>query len=414
MLDVFKQYRGLKKELYILLFGRTIASLGCLITMMITLILKNKMGFTPSQIANVLLIMGVIYLPGIYLSGKLTDRVDKRKLVLILSLISGCCMLVCSFIPLSLISIGLYIVSALMGHMQTPVYDALFSDLSATADREKAFSLNYLGGNLGGMLSPTIGGLLFENHLNIAFLITAVSALISVFLITFFTKDLTKIEEESTPGDYQKAAESHLSVIAILKERKTLILYLIGIVGAGVLYAQIFFLLPLNLEMLYGSKGALFFGSLMTTNSLIVISFTPLFIRWFKNVNDSTKMLLGNFLIAGALSCYIFVQGQIPSYYLVMIIFTFGELFNSLGQRPYLSKRMPASHRGRLTSFAIILSQAIEPLFQKLMGHLINEIGLIGCWIFVGVIGIVVVTIFVFLRQLDKKNYGDLYLVKTL
>lgn len=410
MLNIFSQYKGLRKELYILLFGRMIAAMGSLITMMITLILKNKMGFEPSEIANVLMIMGAVYIPGIYISGKLTDRVDKRKLLLVLTFIGGVCMLICCLIPLSLISIGLYIVSSLMGYMQFPVYDAIFADLSKTEDRDKVFSLNYLGANLGGMLTPTIGGLLFANHLDIAFLISAISAFVSIVLIAFFAKDLSKVEDDGILSDYQKAEETHLSELTILRERKTLILYLIGVVATSILYSQIFFLLPLNLEMLYGTGGAVYYGTLMTIGSLVVITFTPLCVKWFKNMSDVVKILVGNILITATLSCYIFIQGNIPGYYLVMVIFTFGEVFTTIGQKPYLSKRVPASHRGRITGLSIILTQAAEPLFQKLMGYLIGAIGLIGCWMFVSVIGVVVVAIFIVLSEYDKKDFANLYL----
>lgn len=42
--------------------------------------------------------------------------------------------------------------------IEGPSYDALVADLSDSESREKAYSLQYLGMNLGLVLSPTIAG----------------------------------------------------------------------------------------------------------------------------------------------------------------------------------------------------------------------------------------------------------------
>ena len=42
----FEQYKGLKREMYILFYGRIVTSMGSLIWPLVTLILKNKMGMT--------------------------------------------------------------------------------------------------------------------------------------------------------------------------------------------------------------------------------------------------------------------------------------------------------------------------------------------------------------------------------
>ena len=409
MLKIFNEYSGLRKEVYALLFGRTIAAMGSLIFMMLTLILKNKLGYSSGQIASILLIMGLLTMPGVYLSGKLADRYNKRNLIIILSLIHALCILVCAVLPLSEITVVFYIAGALFSQMQIPCYEALFTDLSGTKDRERVFSLNYLGGNVGGVMSPIIGGFLFENHLNLAFLVTAVSSLIGTALITFYVKDVSKVVEQGSEGSYQKAVDEKVSVIQILRERKMLILYLVCFVGAGVLYSQLNFLLPLNYELLYGARGAFYFGSIMTFNASIVIVGMPLFTFWLRKVKDTTKMLVGQILLAVGLAAYIFIQGIIPAYFVVMFIFTLGEITNSLAQRPYLSKRMPASHRGRIIGLSIIAGQIIEPLFQKVMGYVLDNYAIVVCWYLVAIIGLLVVVSYAWLRHVDKKHYPDLY-----
>ena len=69
-----KQYMGLRKELYIIFWGRVVTNMGALIWPMLTLILKNKMGMSASEIASLLLLLGCVQLPCMILGGKLADR----------------------------------------------------------------------------------------------------------------------------------------------------------------------------------------------------------------------------------------------------------------------------------------------------------------------------------------------------
>ena len=50
-----RQYGGLRREMYVVFFGRVVTNMGALIWPMLTLILKNKMGMSASEIASLLL-----------------------------------------------------------------------------------------------------------------------------------------------------------------------------------------------------------------------------------------------------------------------------------------------------------------------------------------------------------------------
>ena len=45
-MNLFKQYAGLRRELYIVFWGRVVTNMGALIWPMMTLILKNKLGIS--------------------------------------------------------------------------------------------------------------------------------------------------------------------------------------------------------------------------------------------------------------------------------------------------------------------------------------------------------------------------------
>ena len=50
-LKLFDMYRGLRREMYILFYGRIVTNMGALIWPMLTLILTVKIGMTAAQAA---------------------------------------------------------------------------------------------------------------------------------------------------------------------------------------------------------------------------------------------------------------------------------------------------------------------------------------------------------------------------
>ena len=50
-MKLFDQYRGLRKEIYILFFGRVVTNLGSMIWPVMTMILSQKLGLSASEIS---------------------------------------------------------------------------------------------------------------------------------------------------------------------------------------------------------------------------------------------------------------------------------------------------------------------------------------------------------------------------
>lgn len=98
----------------------------------------------------------------------------------------------------------------------------------------------------------------------------------------------------------------------------------------------------------------MYFGLMTSLNGLIVIIGTPILTKCASSLSDTAKLLTGQLLVCTALSMYIFIQGIIPMYYISMILFTLGEIITTLGSYPYLTRRIPASHRGRISSLVHI------------------------------------------------------------
>ena len=129
---------------------------------------------------------------------------------------------------MTLTSIIIFAVASLFQTIEWPSYDALVADFSSSRDRERAYSLSYMGSNLGLVLAPTIGGLLFNEHLNLAFLINGLSIAMSTALIFFLIKDTRREKDEEGGGVYEKELEGDVSAFSIIRQSRVVILFILA------------------------------------------------------------------------------------------------------------------------------------------------------------------------------------------
>ncbi len=400
------QYRNLSKEIYVLFFGRMVTSMGSLIWPVMTLILKNKLGYNATIIATIVMVMSFVQMPMVLVGGKLADYVNRKWLIVICDLVTVSCYLAGACLPLSIVSVVLFYVASVFATIEGPSYEALIADLSDSDSREKAYSLQYLGGNLGVVLAPTLGGLLFKNYLNVSFAITGFATLSSTILIVLFIKRLSVPKENNSV--YEQKREG-VSLMALIKERKILLLYFVMTGFSGLVYGQFNYLLPLNLERFYGATGATIFGTLASTNGLVVVLTTPMITTVFRKMRDVRKIFLGEFLISLGMLGYATVGKMIPVYYCLMVIFTLGEVFRMIGGSPYCTRRMPSTHWGRIHAITLIFQNGFSSVGNILLGKIVDTKGFSNAWMAEMVFAAILLCFCLALNLLDKKEFPLLY-----
>ncbi|MBE6529736.1 MAG: MFS transporter [Ruminococcaceae bacterium] len=408
---IFHQYRGLRRENYVLFFGNIVTNMGSMVWPMMTLILDQKMGMSAGNIALLLMVGSIICMPANLLGGRLADKVSKKKIILVGDIVSVTCYIACGLIPLSYATIGLIMFASVFQSIEGPAYSALIADITPTKDREKAYSLLYLGANIGLMVSPTLSGILFKDHLSLAFIISGVAIGCSTLLIWFLVRDITPVEEETEEAIYQKARKG-ASVWRILWENKAVLLFTIITALYYAAYNQFNFLMPLEMGHIHGDDGALIFGTVTSLNCIIVVIFTPLITGWFKKLRETGKLVVGRALLIAGYLLFILLLGFIPIYYAAIVLFTWGEIFSTLAEGPYESKRVPSSHRGRLTSVLGVTQGILLSLFNVGVGKVYDIAGSLGAWIIVLSAAGLSLLLAIWLIRLDRKKYPMLYLEK--
>lgn len=407
-MKLLSQYKGLRREIYILFFGRVVTNLGSMVWPMLTMILRQKLGLDAFTISVVMVGSMLIMLPANLLGGRLADRRNKKHVIVVCDSVSILCYFVCAAVPLGYASVGLMLAAGICQSMEWPSYNALFADLTLTKDRERAYSLEYLGANLGLVLSPTIAGLLFKDYLWLSFLISGVAIGCSTLLIGLKIKDITPVEDKSEAAAYQ-ASEGDRSLWGVLKQNRVLVLYLVAATLCGAAYSQVSYLMPLDMGAVHGDDGALIYGTVNSLNCVVVVLFTPVITRLFRHLTELKKVLLGISLLGAGCAVFLLLMGRIPMYYAAMLIFTWGEIFNTISDGPYVSSRVPASHRGRINSAASVLSSALYAVFSLVIGRLYDTLGRGPSWGVVLAMLLCAETLVLVLIRRDRIAYPKLY-----
>lgn len=405
----FSMYAHLPKEIYVLAFGKIMTSMGALIWPMLTLIMSEKLNLNGQTIGMYMMMFSMFMGPFYLLGGKLADKYNKKHIIVTFDLIGNSLYFICAALPISMTTLYLLAIASVFQSMEQPAYDALIADLTTYKDRERAYSLNYLAMNLGLVMAPMIGGMLFNNYLNLSFFINGLADISSTLLLLFFIKNVKNtVSDSKIVNEYEKGEAG--SIFKVFSKRKLFFLLFIISGIAAMIYNQFNFLMPLHMEEAFRGSGAFKFGILASINAVIVVIGTPMVTKKFSGVTDVRIMYFGQLLESVGLAFFIFVNRYFVIAVVGIIIFTTGEIFGSISKTPYLTKRIPETHRGRVLSITNSCAGLIGILSNYVIGILIDYYTFHTVWIIIAAIGVVVMILYSIYLRLDKKAYPGLYL----
>lgn len=392
-------YGGLRRENYILFFGCIVTRFGSMVHAVMTMILNQKMEMTATQVSLYMVLLGLANMLFSMLGGKLADRFNKKSCIIVCDSISVLLYFICSIIKLSLFSVVLLSLAAVMQTTERPMYDALLTDITAPADRQKAFALNYLGVNIGALFAPTLAGILFKNHLSLLFLLSGVAIGASTVFIALFVRNISP-EKTSSALEARRDADS---IFRVLWDNKILLSYMLLFAVYCAVYAQYDYIIPLDFGRMYGEDGALLFGTVNSTNCLVVIIFSPIFLYTLSRVKSKWKMNLSQVFLCIGYVVYLSFMKWIPAYYISMVLFTFGEILSSLGVRAFLASQTPASHRGRVNGAIAVLDNIANSIMMLVSGYLYENKGHMASWTMVLAVisAVIIITMILNIKNKD-------------
>ena len=404
MKQFFTQYSGLKREIYILFVGKLVTAMGSFVWPMLTFFLTTKLGLSDGVSTLLIATASILSFPAALLGGKLADRFPRKNIIILFDCLTVSLYLLSAVLPLTIGTAVLLFLAGLFQTIESPAYDALNSDYSTTAQREKAYSLSYLGFNLGFIIGAGVSGLLFENFLRLAFCINGLSIFVSTVLIFFFIHPKNAVTDNAAAmaeqySEYEQPMDESLPVLTVLRQRPVLIAMLLISCFASMPSNLMGILLPLQLKETLGTAGATIYGYLNSLNGFVVILFTPILTIVLKKFTEIPKVILGMLLFVSGMALFS-LEGAVALLFAGMFVFTLGEVVTVLGSNPYTSRRIPASHRGRVGGISTVVHSIFSSLTQYLISFLLilTRSNYLLIW-----------TVFILLGLLSAALYGCLY-----
>ncbi|MBQ6998115.1 MAG: MFS transporter [Oscillospiraceae bacterium] len=415
MKHLLSQYAGLKREIYILFFGKLVTAMGSFVWPMLTFFLTTKLGLSDGTSTLLIATASVLSFPAALLGGKLADRFSRKKIIIVFDFLTIGFYLLAAILPLTIGTAVILFMAGLFQTIESPAYDALNADYSTSKQRATAYSLSYLGFNLGYVVGASVAGILFERFVRLAFCLNGVAVLISTVLIIFFVHPQNAISQDARElqthySEYEQPVDEKVSVLTVLRQRPVLIYMLLLGCFASMPANLVGILLPLQLKDAMGEAGAAVYGYLNSLNGFVVIVFTPIFTVLLRRFTEIPKTILGLVLFVAGIG-FFSVNTATAVLFAGMFVFTLGEVITVLGSNPYSSRRIPASHRGRVGGISSVVHSVFSSLTQYLISFMLiwtsSDYRLI--WIVFILCGAVCAVAYAFLYGPDKRTFPKLY-----
>ncbi|WP_027623170.1 MFS transporter [Clostridium lundense] len=400
---IIEPYKGLPKEIYIIFISRIVNSLGSFVYPLLTLILTQKIGISVSKTGIFMTCISLLSAPGMLIGGKLVDSFGRKKTILIFQSLALIVFIICGFLKPSMKMAYTLMMAPIFYSFCMPAQDSIVADLTTPNNRNEAFSLLYMGHNLGFSIGPVIGGLLYKNHLSFVFWGDAFTTIISLTLILFFIEETSNLKINKKE-EWTLEKEEKGSVFKILYERIILIYFALILFVYQFAYSQWAFLLPLQLSNIFGQEGGKYFGFLAGFNGFIIICSTSLISGWTRKMNCFKSISFGGILYS--ISFLVFAVFKSTVYFFISIaIMTIGEVIVAINTPVVISNNSPASHRGRINGVLPTIYGAGWAVGPIIMGKFSSRYGIEKSWI---TIFAAILIASMFMRLLAKVNRGKI------
>ncbi len=409
----FRLYRGLPTPVYALFLAQIVNALGNLVFPFLTLYLTQKLGWSSGRSGMLILAAALAYVPGSLIGGRLVDTIGRKTVLILTQGLAAAALIPCAFLGISPLVPGFIIAAHFFFGGADPAHESITADITPPDQRQAAFSLLYLGHNIGFSAGPMIAGFLFSRSLPLLFLGDAATTF-AALLVVFLLVPESKPDAETMAAHGTAPSEKGLDLsdeqaetgglLPVLLKRPYLIAFTLISLVLTFVYSQFTFSLPLLMEEVYPSRGPFFYGTLMTVNALTVIFLTAPLIALTRPLRPIFSTALGAVFFAAGFGMLAFVT-PLGLFVLSTLLWTLGEILQATNTNVYIANHTPISHRGRFNSLLPLLTGAGFALGPPIMGRYIDLAGTVrAVWPLTGLLALLCAAALVLLGLLEDRS----------
>lgn len=397
-----KEYAKLPRSIIVLFFARIVNCLGNFVFPFLTMFLTEKMGMSTSKVGSFMMMAAIAGALGSLLGGKLSDIVGRKKVILFFQSMAAIMLIPCGFLESSILIPWFLIAMQFFAGAVQPANAAMVADLTNNKNRQQAFSLLYLGINIGVAIGPIIAGVLYKNYIRWIFWGDALTTFISIILVATMVKEGIRNNNHQDINENEKSETG--SVISVILKRPALLAFSLVSMIYSFIYAQSNFSLPLQVKNIYPEEGSVLFGSLMSVNAVVVVACTFIIIGLTRKNKPILNISIAGLFYAVGFGMLYFVKGY--SFLIVStVIWTIGEILSATNQGVYIANNTPMSHRGRVNSVLPLISGAGNAIGPSIMGIYILNRGVRMAWPLVFVLALGATSLMYMLYLKEKKDH---------
>jgi MFS family permease len=406
--SLFEDYTELPRSLFILFFAQIVSSVGSFVFPFLAIFLTKTLIYNEQKAGFYVMLATAAKVPGLLLGGKLSDVFGRKKIFIIFSTLSGLFIFFCLLVG----QIGqneiipwLLIISAVFNGANYPAMKAMVADLTNPDNRKAAFSLLYLGTNIGFAIGPLIAGFLYNNYLKLLFVGDAATTIISVLLVYIFIAETfpepDKMKKSKLSECNNERAEEG-SIYRVLLSRPYLLIFTLIYTLYSFIYVQSDFTLPLQMIKIFGDNGPQYFGTIMTVNGIVVIFLTVIIISITRRIEPILNVSLAGLLYAIGFGI-IYFSTTLCLFAFSTVLWTLGEIIASTYSDVYIINHTPITHRGRFSAIIHILIGSGFIFGPYLSGLFISHYKMENIWLVVFILSIFSAFLMYFLNYFENQ-----------
>jgi MFS family permease len=368
--------------------ARIIDNMGSVVLPMIALILTQKIGFDESTAGLLASIFMISQAPFLLLGGKLADKIGCKKVIVIFNSLAAVLYLPCAFMQPSIPMALLIAFAANMFSTASPAINTIVTEIASPEQLNSSYSILYLGYNLGMAIGPAIGGILFNDHLQLLFVIDAVTCFISTVLIGFFVPNKGEQNRESSQVSDVKALanlKENVGSYKFLFKSPLLISFAVILLAYNFCYAQWGFMLPLQSASLFGKFGAQNYSMLVSVNAIAVIILTPILTSLTSKYRSLAIVAAGGLFYIMTFAMY-GVGTFLYQFVIASIILTMGQVLININTNIFIAEQAPKNCIGRANSVLTIINGVGTAIGPVIMGYVIAAVKFTASWFIVALL----------------------------